>query len=1752
MDKFALRGAKGGASSSPTQAPDTLSSVTFAQILDLISEGPIYGPPSGVPAQSVYLNDVPLQNADGSNNFDINGFDFRYGEVDQPYIAGFATSQQPFSVGVELKQVTPWNVTVTDLTTNAIVITLQVAALSNTDPNSGDVTGYEVDYQIQLSIDGGAFSPVVNSSFNGKASSSYQRSHTVPLAGATQSYQLRVVRTTADTTSVYIQDTTSVVSYTLVIDAKLSYPFSALAALSVNAVQFSSVPTRSYALRGLIISVPSNYNPTTRTYTGTWDGTFVQAWTNNPAWIFYDLVLNSRYGAGRWVTADMVDRYSLYNIAQYCDVLVSDGQGGTEPRFTCNCYITTQADCFKVLQDLASVFRGMAYWGAGAVVATADMPADPVYVYTAANVVNGQFKYAGSALKSRYTAAAVTWNDPSNNYKQAVEYVQNVAGIARYGLQEAQITAFGTTSRGQAQRAGQWTLLTSQYETNTVTFSVGLDGALCMPGQIIAIADASRAGYRMAGRLHGVTSTSVVTLDSPMTNAAVGDILTVVMPSGVSAKAPISAIDSTFQQITVSPAFTTAPVPGAVWMIESATVEAQLFRVISVGEKDGITFDVTATQYEPAKYAAIDDGAAFTPRPTVGNTFTTQLPPTNVTCSQYVVIDQGIAKTNLTIAWAAAANATSYRVQWQKDNGVWVDAGTTGQCSLDVANVYSGNYTARVSATNGMGITSVYALSSLTSITGKTGAPPIVASLTASTNQPFAIQLNWTFPTGAGDTAYTEIWQSTSNSFSTATQLGCYSYPTNSAALLGLASGVSLFFWARLVDTSGNIGAWFPASTAAGVNGKSSSDATAILSYLTGQITGTQLAQSLLAPIQSIPTISSSVSSLSSSQAALSTSVSSSVSSLSSSSASLSSSVSTLNGNAATLSSSISSTTSSLNSEISNRAAAISAEASARASADTVLSTSISTLTVSVSSANAAITSEQTARANGDSALATQISSLSSSVSTNTAAITSEQAARASGDSANATAISTLSTAVSTANASTSAAISAEQTARTSGDSANASAISTLSTSFSTALSTTNANVTAETTARTTGDAANASSISSLQSQVGNTVSITANVSGNSATGYPSGYTAKVFNSVTGTQIASSARSWNVVSVSSANAFTLVGQYDVFSSAANAATMATALGNIAAGTTVIVWTRDEPQTNVSAAMQSALVACGATNAALNAIQYRGAYLLVGVAGSGEGKGYERLAGTVGSDPNAWFSATFSLVNGALVGSANGLGAVLNSAAIQSEASTRATADTALASTISTLSTATSTSLSTAAANLATEQTARTSGDSALASSISSLSTSFSTGLSTANAAISSESSSRASGDSANAAAISALSTSFSTGLSTTNANVTAESTARATGDSSLASSITGLSTSISSSLSTANANITAEQSARATGDSQNASSITALSTSMSSSLSTANAALSTETSARSSGDSANAASISSLSTSVSTGLSTANASIASEASTRSAADANLASQISQLQAVTFVPMAGDSSGDAAGYAGATTVYAGVYSEQSARTDADLALATTISTLSTSFTNAQAANAAQITQEAQTRASADAANAALTSTVQSQTNQNAAAVQTVSQSLTSLSGQLSASYTIKTQVTANGQTYIAGIGVGVNASGGTVQSSVLVSASQFSVIDPNGTAVTSPFTITGGQVYMNSALIGNAAITNAMIGQTIQATAMGANGQPLWVLDKGGGLTLNGPNGGSGYLNLNSSTLTVYDNNGTLRVRLGLW
>ncbi|MGN5354322.1 host specificity protein J [Ralstonia sp. L16] len=792
--------------------------------------------------KSIYLDGTPLVNADGSSNFQNVSVDFRPGTQDQDHIAGFPMVENGMSVGVELTAAAPWVHAVANTQLSAVRIQLSVPALTKTDATNGNIGGYRVEYAIDLAVDGGPYQQVLSTAFDGKTTTKYERTHRIDLPPANSGWLVRVRRTTPNANSSTINDITRIESYTEVIDAKLRYPNTALVGLRIDARQFNNIPVRSYHIRGRRIRVPSNYDPVARTYAGIWDGTFKIAYSNCPPWIFYDIVLSRRYGLGDRVSAAMVDKWSLYRIAQFCDEMVPDGKGGTEPRFTCNCYFQQQGDAYAVLQDLASVFRGMAFWAGANVVAVADMPTTASYLYHAANVVDGKFTYAGSARKARKTVALVSWNDPADQYRAKVEPVSDRAGIARYGVVQTDVTAFGCTSQAQAQRVGQWILLTSRLETETVTFKVGLDGAVVMPGDIVEVADPARAGRTIGGRVHDAAGIALTLDRAP--DAKVGDTLIVNMPDGTAQRRTISGIDGTGVQ--VSAPFTTPVQPQAIWAVESADLKTQLFRVVSIAEAEGLQFEITALQYNPDKYDAIDLGARIDARPISVIPPSVQPPPANVALATYSGIDQGIAITTMVISWQPAAGAVAYAVEWRRDNGDWVAAGRTGSLNLEVRGIYAGTYIARVRSINAIDVASAPAYSAETVLQGKTTPPPMVGTL-LTTSLLFGIRIDWAFPAGSLDVERTELWYSMAPDRSTAVKMGDFAFPQNTHTMLGLAAGVSLYFWARLVDKSGNIGGWYPSGN--GVLGTSSADASQILGYLSGQIGRTQLAGELLGPV---------------------------------------------------------------------------------------------------------------------------------------------------------------------------------------------------------------------------------------------------------------------------------------------------------------------------------------------------------------------------------------------------------------------------------------------------------------------------------------------------------------------------------------------------------------------------------------------------------------------------------------------------------------------------------------------------------------------------------------------------------------------------------------------------------------------------------------------------------------------------------------------------------------------------------------
>lgn len=692
---------KGGSGRTPVEAPDSLRSIALARVLDLVSEGEILGLANGM--ESIFLDETPLANADGSLNFKNVQVEFRSGTQDQEYIPGFPSVENEVGVNVELKHGTPWvrNISRTEL--SAISIRLSVPALQKTNKDNGDTNGHTITYTIQVATDGGEYETALNHRFSGKTTSKYEQQHRIDLPPTESGWLIRVIRNTPNENSSTVADLTFIESYVEIIDAKLRYPNSAIVGLAVDAEQFQSVPTRAYDLFGRIVRVPSNYDPITRTYTGSWDGTFKPSWTDNPAWIFYDILLNTRFGLGHLVDASMVDKWNLYKIGRYCDELVPDGNGGMEPRFSCNVYYQTRTDAYKVVRDLASAFRALTFWAGGQVRTVADMPEDPVYIYNGSNVIGGKFVYQGSRRKQRHTVALVSWNDMSDFGRAKVEYVEDVDGIARYGIQPIEVMAIGCTSRSQANRLGRWILFTERHETNSVTFEVGLDGSVAAPGQIIVIADPARAGRRIGGRISDATNNSI-TVDKIPTRISIGDRVRVVMPDATVQTRTVQAISG--NRISVTADFDSIPQRQSVWALESSDLATQRYRVMSVEENDGIGYTINAVEHAEGKFDEIEHGIKWDPPNTTALPPKVQHGPTNVTVDFRDIAGEITAGTAITISWDAVPGAIKYEIEWRQGEGSWVWGGETTGTTYDIYDAQPGPFEVRITAINATGMKS--------------------------------------------------------------------------------------------------------------------------------------------------------------------------------------------------------------------------------------------------------------------------------------------------------------------------------------------------------------------------------------------------------------------------------------------------------------------------------------------------------------------------------------------------------------------------------------------------------------------------------------------------------------------------------------------------------------------------------------------------------------------------------------------------------------------------------------------------------------------------------------------------------------------------------------------------------------------------------------------------------------------------------------------------------------------------------------
>ncbi|EHJ4149354.1 phage tail protein [Enterobacter hormaechei] len=795
-----ITGRKGGSTSSrtPTEQPDDLQSVAKAKILVALGEGEFAGQLTG---KAIYLDGTALENADGSQNFSGVTWEFRAGTQAQKYIQGIPGTENEISVGTEVTSATAWTRTFTNTQLSAVRLRLKWPSLFKQE-DDGDLVGYSVNYAIDLQTDGGTWQTVLNTSVTGKTTSGYERSHRIDLPQAGSTWTIRLRKITADANSAKIGDTMTLQSYTEVIDAKLRYPNTALLYIEFDSSQFNgSIPQISCEPRGRVIRVPDTYDPETRSYSGIWTGAFKWAWTDNPAWIFYDLVVSDRFGLGHRLTAANIDKWTLYQVAQYCDQMVPDGKGGdgTEPRYTCNVYIQDRNDAYTVLRDFAAIFRGMTYWGGDQIVALADMPRDVDYSYTRANVVGGRFTYSSSTTKTRYTTALVSWSDPGNAYADAMEPVFEQALVARYGFNQLEMTAIGCTRQSEANRKGRWGILTNNKD-RVVSFDVGLDGNIPQPGYIIAVADELLSGKVMGGRISAVNG-RVIKLDR-VADAAAGDRLILNLPSGASQSRTIQAVNG--ESVTVTTAYSETPQAEAVWVVESNELYAQQYRVVSVADNDDGTFTITGAWHDPDKYARIDTGAIIDQRPVSVIPPGNQSPPDNIVISSFSVVQQNISVETMRVSWDQAQNAIAYEAQWRRNDGNWVNVPRSSTTSFDVPGIYAGRYLVRVRAINAAEISSGWGYSEEKTLTGKVGNPPKPVGFIASDNVVFGIELNWGFPANTDDTLKTEIQYSLTGTEDDAMLLADVPYPQRKYQQMGLKAGQIFWYRAQLVDRSGN------------------------------------------------------------------------------------------------------------------------------------------------------------------------------------------------------------------------------------------------------------------------------------------------------------------------------------------------------------------------------------------------------------------------------------------------------------------------------------------------------------------------------------------------------------------------------------------------------------------------------------------------------------------------------------------------------------------------------------------------------------------------------------------------------------------------------------------------------------------------------------------------------------------------------------------------------------------------------------
>lgn len=838
-----------GSSRTPVEADDTVNSRAMASILDLLGEGVVGGLING--AKSIFIDGVALENEDGSFNYSGVTWDFRDGSQDQSPMPGFDFVETPKAVNTQLKTTNAVTVAIDNDDADRVRVIMKFPSLRSIDKKTGDTNGTSVQFKFQLANGNGSFYDVIATGesssdvkLTAKKTGVYYRSYEIQLPKPGRAYKVRVLRLSADSNDQYLFNDTWVDSIGEIVDTPMNYPNSVLVGLKVNSEQFgSSMPSRSYLIRGLKIRVPSNYDENTNTYNGVWDGTFKLLSSSNPAWILFDLLTNARYGLGKFVSESMIDLGQLYQIGRYCDEEVDDGFGGKEKRFAINTQITSRQDAYRLIQDIAGAFRGMVFWAGGMVNIMQDSPSDPVMLFTNANVKDGLFTYKGSARKDRPSVALITYNNKQDGYKQNVEYVEDQEAMARYGERKTEAVAFGCTSRGQAHRVGLWLLYTARMESDMITFTAGLDASFLMPGETVLIQNKYRAGKRNSGRIVSFTKNSI-TLDAPVSLKKSGSFIRIINQEGKIVERDINETGDNITKVTFKTALATAeqPVANGVWTITEPDLVPMRARVVAIaqGETPG-SFDITVVQNNASKYQAIDNGAALVPENTTVLDPTYSKPSNLVISEGTYLSSPGNLSVKLMLAWEG--KSPEYWVSWRRsDEGNvsnWQSARATEE-QYEIVNVAeNGRYDFQLYSVSFGGkkseiITAVY------QVKGTMTPPGAPTSLTAVGDYRNVV-LNWVNPDSV-DLAQINVYASKTNKLDTATLIAQAATTTFTHA--GLGDNETWYYWIRAVNKRGMVGQ---------PNSNLGTEATTrdVLSFLKDKITSSELGKELLDEIDS-------------------------------------------------------------------------------------------------------------------------------------------------------------------------------------------------------------------------------------------------------------------------------------------------------------------------------------------------------------------------------------------------------------------------------------------------------------------------------------------------------------------------------------------------------------------------------------------------------------------------------------------------------------------------------------------------------------------------------------------------------------------------------------------------------------------------------------------------------------------------------------------------------------------------------------